>query len=45
MQQSTTRSNTARKYLWRAVDKSGNILDVLVQSRRNAKRRNASFAS
>ena len=26
-----------RKYLWRAVDQEGNVLDVLVQSRRNAK--------
>ena len=26
-----------RKYLWRAVDQDGNVLDVLVQSRRNAK--------
>lgn len=26
----------ARKYLWRAVDQKGNVLDVLVQSRRNA---------
>ena len=24
-------------YLWRAVDQHGNVLDVLVQSRRNAK--------
>ena len=23
-------------YLWRAVDQHGNVLDVLVQSRRNA---------
>ncbi|NRI67656.1 IS6 family transposase [Rhodococcus sp. MS16] len=26
-----------RKYLWRAVDQDGNVFDVLVQSRRNAK--------
>ncbi|WP_368655889.1 DDE-type integrase/transposase/recombinase [Rhodococcus sp. 1168] len=26
-----------RQYLWRAVDQDGNVLDVLVQSRRNAK--------
>ena len=26
-----------RKYLWRTVDQDGNVLDVLVQSRRNAK--------
>jgi putative transposase len=25
-----------RKYLWRAVDQHGNVLDILVQSRRNA---------
>ena len=23
-------------YLWRAVDQDGNVLDILVQSRRNA---------
>ena len=29
--------STARsRYLWRAVDQHGNVLDVLVQSRRNA---------
>ena len=27
----------ARHYLWRAVDQDGNILDILVQSRRNKK--------
>nr|WP_257207357.1 DDE-type integrase/transposase/recombinase [Rhodococcus erythropolis] len=26
-----------RQYLWRAVDQNGNVLDVLVQSRRHAK--------
>lgn len=26
-----------RHYLWRAVDQDGNVLDILVQSRRNAK--------
>lgn len=26
-----------RKYLWRPVDQDGNVLDVLVQSRRNAR--------
>ncbi|MDF2895931.1 MAG: transposase [Rhodococcus erythropolis] len=26
-----------RKYLWRAIDQDGNVLDVLVRSRRNAK--------
>jgi putative transposase len=29
--------NGKRCYLWRAVDQHGNVLDVLVQSRRNAK--------
>ena len=28
--------NGARRYRWRAVDQHGNVLDVLVQSRRNA---------
>ena len=28
--------NGAQRYLWRAVDQRGNVLDVLVQSRRNA---------
>ena len=28
--------NGARHYLWRAVDQDGNVLDILVQSRRNA---------
>jgi len=28
--------NGGRRYLWRAVDQRGNVLDVLVQSRRNA---------
>jgi putative transposase len=28
--------NGARQYLWRAVDQDGNVLDILVQSRRNA---------
>jgi putative transposase len=27
--------NGERHYLWRAVDQDGNILDILVQSRRN----------
>ncbi len=26
-----------RHYLWRAVDQDGNVLDILVQSRRNKK--------
>ncbi len=34
-----------RKYLWRAVDQDGNVLDVLVQSRRHTRRRNAPSAS
>ncbi|MFF3959845.1 IS6 family transposase [Streptomyces sp. NPDC001890] len=29
--------NGVRQYLWRAVDQDGNILDIMVQSRRNAK--------
>ncbi|MFJ2864103.1 IS6 family transposase [Kitasatospora sp. NPDC087314] len=29
--------NGERRYLWRAVDQHGNVLDILVQSRRNAK--------
>jgi putative transposase len=29
--------NMARHYLWRAVDQDGNVLDILVQSRRNKK--------
>ena len=29
--------NGAQRYLWRAVDQHGNVLDILVQSRRNAK--------
>jgi putative transposase len=29
--------NGITHYLWRAVDQRGNVLDVLVQSRRNAK--------
>jgi putative transposase len=31
------RINGRLRYLWRAVDQEGNVLDVLVQSRRNAK--------
>ncbi|GHO61677.1 hypothetical protein KSC_005690 [Ktedonobacter sp. SOSP1-52] len=27
--------NEKRNYLWRAVDQHGNVLDILVQSRRN----------
>jgi putative transposase len=29
--------NGERRYLWRAVDQDGNVLDVLVRSRRDAK--------
>ena len=29
------RINRKRHYLWRAVDQDGNVLDILVQSRRN----------
>jgi putative transposase len=29
--------NGKRCYLWRAVDQHGNVLDVLIQARRNAK--------
>jgi len=29
--------NGERRYLWRAVDQDGNVLDILVQSRRDAK--------
>src|SRR5215475_15877002 len=29
--------NGARHYFWRAVDQDGNVLDILVQSRRNKK--------
>ena len=28
--------NATTHYLWRAVDQHGNVLDILVQSRRNA---------
>jgi putative transposase len=28
--------NGAQRYLWRAVDQHGNVLDILVRSRRNA---------
>jgi putative transposase len=32
-----SRINGKRHYLWRAVDQDGNVLDILVQSRRNKK--------
>jgi putative transposase len=28
--------NGAQRYLWRAVDQHGTVLDIVVQSRRNA---------
>jgi putative transposase len=34
---SSVKINGKRCYLWRAVDQHDNVLDVLVQSRRNAK--------
>ena len=34
---SSSKINGTIHYLWRAVDQHGNVLDVLVQSRRNAK--------
>jgi putative transposase len=37
--------NGKRHYLWRAVDQDDNVLDILVQSRRNSTRRRSSFAS
>ena len=35
--------NGAQRYLWRAVDQHGNVLDILVQSRRNAVAANKFF--
>ena len=32
-----------RQYLWRAVDQDGDIIDILVQPRRDQLQRNASF--
>ena len=37
------RINGTQHYLWRAVDQHGNVLDVLVQSRRNAEAANRFF--
>lgn len=34
---SVTKINGRRHYLWRAVDQHGNVLDILVTSRRDAK--------
>ena len=31
------RINGRLRYLWRAVDQNGTVLDILIQSRRNAK--------
>ena len=31
------RINGRLRYLWRAVDQHGTVLDILIQSRRNAK--------
>jgi putative transposase len=39
------RINGKLQYLWRAVDQDGEVLDILVQSRRNKKRRRSSFES
>ena len=36
LDQVVTRVNDRLRYLWRAVDQRGNVLDVLVRSRRNA---------
>ena len=36
--------NGLRQYLWRAVDQDGNVLDILVQSRRDAKAAKRFFA-
>jgi putative transposase len=33
-----------RQYLWRAVDQDGNVLDILLQSRRNTKAAKRFFA-
>ncbi|MFD5497664.1 DDE-type integrase/transposase/recombinase [Streptomyces sp. NPDC127091] len=33
-----------RKYLWRAVDRDGNVLDILVRPRRDLKAHCGSFA-
>ncbi len=37
------RINGKQHYLWRAVDQEGNVLDILVQSRRNKKAANRFF--
>ena len=37
--------NGRRQYLWRAVDQDGNVLDILVQRRRDAKAAKRSFAN
>ena len=37
--------NGKLQYLWRAVDQDGDVLDILVQARRNKKAPRSSFAS
>jgi putative transposase len=37
--------NGRRHYLWRAVDQDGNVLDILVQPRRDAKAAKRFFRS
>jgi putative transposase len=37
--------NGEQKYLWRAVDQDGNVLDILLQSRRDAKAARRFFRS
>jgi putative transposase len=37
--------NGKRQYLWRAVDQHGNVLDILVTSRRDARAATRSFVS
>jgi putative transposase len=39
------RINGKRQYLWRAVDQDGNVLDILLTSRRNAKAATRFFVS
>jgi putative transposase len=39
------RINGKRQYLWRAVDQAGNVLDILLTSRRNAKAATRFFVS
>ncbi len=37
--------NGERRYLWRAVDQDGDVIDILVLSRRNRRATGASFSS